>query len=101
MAFGRTSTKRCLVPRIKYRDINLGASKLAVVETANKIIVEYSVQGFDLTLRQLYYQFVSRALIPNTQAEYKKLGDIINDGRLVGLIDWRPHPESQESLSLE
>jgi hypothetical protein len=41
-----------------------------------------------LTLRQLYYQFVSRDLIANNMREYKNLGDVINDARLAGLIDW-------------
>lgn len=41
-----------------------------------------------LTLRQLYYQFVARGMIPNKQTEYKRLGSVINDARLAGLIDW-------------
>lgn len=41
-----------------------------------------------LTLRQLYYQFVARALIPNTMQSYKRLGDILNKARLAGLLDW-------------
>jgi len=61
---------------------------MAVIETANIIIEEYRRQGFTLTLRQLYYQFVARDIVPNRQSEYKRLGGIINDGRLAGLIDW-------------
>ena len=58
------------------------------IDQANEIIAEYQAQGFKLTLRQLYYQFVSRDLIPNTVQSYKSLGDVVNDGRLAGLIDW-------------
>ena len=58
------------------------------INQANEIIVEYQAQGFKLTLRQLYYQFVSRDMIPNTVQSYKSLGDVVNDGRLAGLIDW-------------
>jgi len=76
------------MPKIKYQNIKLGPAKLAVVAQANAIIEEYAAQGFDLTLRQLYYQFVSRDLIANRMQEYKRLGDIINDARLAGLIDW-------------
>jgi hypothetical protein len=47
-----------------------------------------AAEGYDLTLRQLYYQFVSRDLIANKLSEYKRLGSIINDARLAGLIDW-------------
>lgn len=63
-------------------------SSLTIINAANRIIAEYQRQGFTLTLRQLYYQFVSRDLIPNKQSEYKRLGKIISDGRLAGLIDW-------------
>lgn len=76
------------MPKIQYQVLSLGPSKLATIKTANEIIAEYQAQGFDLTLRQLYYQFVSRDLIPNKQSEYKRLGDTIADGRLAGLVDW-------------
>jgi hypothetical protein len=78
------------MPKIKYQDLAIlrNPAKLAVVKQANAIIAEYQAQGFDLTLRQLYYQFVARDLIPNRLQEYKRLGDIINDARLAGLIDW-------------
>jgi hypothetical protein len=59
-----------------------------MIEQANSIIAEYLAAGFTLTLRQLYYQFVSRDLIPNNMRSYKRLGSIVNDGRLAGLIDW-------------
>src|SRR5260370_15970597 len=59
-----------------------------VIDQANDIIAEYQAQGFTLSLRQLYYQFVSRDLIENTIASYKRLGTIINNGRLAGMIDW-------------
>ena len=72
------------MPRIRYVSKNFGAAALAVIREANAIIAEYAAQGYDLTLRQLYYQFVSRDLLPNRQSEYKRLGDIINDARLAG-----------------
>lgn len=67
---------------------NFSPGSLALIEQANEIIADYEAQGFTLTLRQLYYQFVSRDLIPNKQTEYKRLGSVINDARLAGLIDW-------------
>jgi hypothetical protein len=76
------------VPKIKYQEFRFRPPTLALIETANRIIAEYQRQGFDLTLRQLYYQFVSRDVIPNTQRSYKNLGSIVNDARLAGLIDW-------------
>lgn len=75
--------------KIKYINKRFNASSLKVIENANTIIEEYTAQGYELTLRQLYYQFVSRDLIPNSQKEYKKLGAIINDARLAGEISWQ------------
>lgn len=74
--------------RIAYQELNIGAKRLDIIETANTIIDDYRAQGYILTLRQLYYQFVSRALIENTERSYKNLGSAINDGRVAGLIDW-------------
>lgn len=76
------------MPKICYRSKKFNADRLDKIEKANVIITEYRAQGFELTLRQLYYQFVSRDFIANNQREYKNLGDIINDARLAGLVDW-------------
>lgn len=53
-----------------------------------KIIDEYKEQGYVLTLRQLYYQLVSRGIIPNRNAEYAKLSSLLVEGRMAGIIDW-------------
>ena len=76
------------MPRLHYVDHDFGPRALEVIRQANAMIADYAAQGYDLTLRQLYYQFVSRDLIPNRQSEYKRLGDIVNDARLAGLVDW-------------
>jgi hypothetical protein len=64
-----------------------GASR-QIIREARAICQSYAAQGYDLTLRQLYYQFVARDLIANKQSEYNRLGTIINDARLAGLLDW-------------
>lgn len=76
------------MPCIAYEDRKFSADSLARIEQANEIITEYQAQGFDLTLRQLYYQFVARDLLPNTQKAYNNLGSLVNNARLAGLIDW-------------
>jgi hypothetical protein len=76
------------VPKIRYEATRLGSSRLLLIEQANAIIEEYAAQGFSLTLRQLYYQFVSRGYIANKQKEYIRLGGAVSEGRLNGLIDW-------------
>jgi hypothetical protein len=74
--------------RIAYEAWNPRGEALAIVHQANVICAEYRAQGYDLTLRQLYYQFVARAIIPNNDKSYKRLGSIVNRGRMAGLIDW-------------
>lgn len=74
--------------KICYLDRRFHRTSMVIVDRANQIIEEYAEQGFDLTLRQLYYQFVSRNYIANENSEYKRLGSIISDARLAGLIDW-------------
>ena len=76
------------MPRIAYRSKKFSAKSLETIEHANAILTDFRSQGYDLTLRQLYYQFVSQDLIANKQSEYKRLGDIISDARLCGLVDW-------------
>lgn len=59
-----------------------------LIEQANGIIGEMQKLGYRLTLRQLYYQFVSRALLANKQSNYVMLGGAVDTGRKMGLIDW-------------
>ena len=73
---------------IQYQKFKFKSETLALIEQANEIIEDYEAQGFSLTLRQLYYQFVSRDLLGNTQRNYKRLGSVINDARLAGMVDW-------------
>lgn len=72
-----------------FRD-NLGLHKdnIARLQTINGIIEEYRRAGYKLTLRQLYYQLVSRDIITNKDAEYKKLGTLLVKGRMAGIVDW-------------
>ena len=72
----------------KYKDIRFQAKSLDTIDKVNSIVAEYEAQGYELTLRQVYYQLVARGFIPNNERSYKNLGNLINDGRLAGLIDW-------------
>ncbi len=76
------------MPKIAYISKRFSASSQEIIDQANKIIAEYQSQGFTLTLRQLFYQHVSRGLLPNTQQSYRRLGSIISDARRTGLVDW-------------
>lgn len=61
---------------------------IALLRKILAIVDAYQRQGLRLTLRQLYYQLVARALIPNTEKSYKRIGTIVSRARLGGLLDW-------------
>jgi len=74
--------KICYVPKTFRKD------SIEIIGKAIAIAEAYAQQGYELTLRQLYYQFVSRGWLQNTESNYHRLGNIINDARLAGLVDW-------------
>ena len=76
------------MPLIKYIEKRFQAKTQNTIDQAAEIITEYQRQGFDLTVRQLYYQFVARGLMDNNQRNYKRLGDIVKNARMAGLLDW-------------
>lgn len=86
------------MPLLRYEEKNFAPKTLQVIEQANAIIATYAAAGYDLTLRQLYYQFVSRDLIPNEQSGYKRLGSIVSDARRAGLIDWNAITDRTRNL---
>lgn len=72
----------------KFEDFNFRKSTLKRIEQANAIIAEMRAEGYTLTVRQLYYQFVARDLLENTMQNYKNLAAMVDNGRKAGLIDW-------------
>ena len=64
------------------------ARSLVLIDKINEILDSYERQGYKLTLRQLYYQLVSRDIIPNNIQSYNSIGNVVSQGRLAGLIDW-------------
>jgi hypothetical protein len=98
------------MPKIAYISKRFNRSSQAIVDQAAIILGEYAAQGYTMTLRQLYYQFVARGLLPNRQSEYDRLGRIVSEARLTGDLDWNhledrtrrladlPHWDSPESI---
>ena len=93
--------------KIPYRDYNPKAHTLVVIQEADSILQEYSRQGYRLSVRQLYYVFISRDLFPddwideeyngrkglaadtkNTDKNYGRLKSICTAAREGGLLDW-------------
>ena len=76
------------MPKIEYVPKKFSDEHRQVIDRANTILRDYARRGYDLTLRQLYYQFVSRNWLRNTVQSYKRLGGIVSEARRAGLIDW-------------
>lgn len=72
----------------KFQELTMRPKRKKTLDIINGIIEEYQADGYTLTLRQLYYQLVSRDIIENDQKQYKNLGGILKDGRLAGVVDW-------------
>jgi len=84
--------------KIEYAKINIRHSGLTLINHVNTIIAEYKAAGYSLTLRQVYYQLVSRDLIENSEKSYKHIGNLVNNGRLAGLIDWQAIEDRTRTL---
>lgn len=75
--------------KIGYLSKNLGRETLHRITQATEIIDEYQSQGFTLTVRQIYYQFITRNWIANEKRSYKLIANALEKGRMNGLIDWQ------------
>lgn len=74
--------------KIRYAARGFNEIKLKAIKYINAVLDDYAEQGYDLTLRQVFYSFVSRGLLTNTEKSYKWLGDVLADARIAGLVDW-------------
>ena len=86
------------MPKIQYKEINFRGKSLELINLVNQVVEEYQAHGYELTLRQAYYQLVARGYIPNNERSYKNIGSLINDGRLAGLIDWHSITDRTRNL---
>ena len=92
--------KYCYIPK------RYNADARHIVDLCEAILCEYHEKGYCLTLRQLYYQMITRDLFPdswidleynrkkglpddtkNTDKNYKALGGLVSDARLSGDLD--------------
>lgn len=71
-----------------YEDKNFNKTSLLRIEHINKILTEYAADGFDMTVRQVYYQLVQSNTIANSEQSYNNLSRLVSEGRLAGLISW-------------
>ena len=66
------------MPKIQYKEINFRGKSLELINLVNQVVEEYQAQGYELTLRQAYYQLVARGYIPNNERSYKNIGSLID-----------------------
>ena len=71
-----------------FRTKKFRQSDLVLIASCEDTILDFQGQDLRLTLRQLYYQLVTRNEIPNNKESYKALGKLVSDARLAGLLDW-------------
>ena len=74
--------------REQFIEKNFSATSRTMIIQMNEILSDYSAQGYRLSVRQLYYQLVARAVIENSQRSYKCIVDLVSNARLAGLLDW-------------
>lgn len=74
--------------KIEYKQIRFTDKSRERINLCNEIIERYQRQGLRLTLRQLYYQLVTRNAVLNIERSYKNLSTLVSDARLAGLMDW-------------
>jgi len=104
--------KETYIPR-KFRK-----DALELIAQVNKVIEKYKKENMNLTLRQLYYQFVANNLFPderrwsmingkwkrdpkgtkNAGPNYSWIGSMVSAGRMAGLIDWSAIIDRTRSL---
>ena len=61
----------------------------ALLDKIINIVKEYKEQNITLTARQLYYQLVSKDIIPNAIEIYKRITKFLTDARYGGYLDWQ------------
>lgn len=74
--------KKCFISKDFRKDT------LALIEKCDAILQRYNDAGYDMTVRQVYYQLVAADQIENSEKSYDKIQLLLRDARLAGLLDW-------------
>lgn len=72
----------------KFVNHRITGEKLELTLIAETILDGLKSQGYTATLRQLYYQLVTKNIIPNSEKSYQSLSILITRGREAGIINW-------------
>ncbi len=71
--------------KIRFRDINFQDETIDIIAKMNSILSEYKGR---VSVRQLFYRFVTKNWIVNTQKSYDRIQSIATKARYAGMIDW-------------
>ena len=85
--------KICYVPG------NFRPASLELIDHINNTIQWFNDDNYTPTLRALYYQLVTKNIIPNSMKSYNSIKSVVTKGRLAGLISW--HGLNDETRSCE
>lgn len=73
----------------RYELPTLRRSSLALLGQIEPIIADYHNDGYDVTVRQLYYRLVGLGILKtNDLKTYKSLVGLLTKARMAGLLDW-------------
>lgn len=72
----------------RFREIRLTADREDRILRIRELVEHYGSQGMNVTVRQVYYQFVARGWAPSGDRTYSQVQADLNDGRMAGLIPW-------------
>ena len=74
--------------KIKYISKSMHGSTRKLLDEMVPIIEDYEQKGYRLTVRQVYYQLVSRNIIPNEDTSYRRTSKVLEMARMTGQVDW-------------
>ncbi len=71
--------------KYKVRDINFRLETRRLMKLVQVILDSYDIP---ITVRQIFYRLVAEQIIDNTIQGYRKVSNVVRDGRYAGLLDW-------------
>ena len=71
-----------------FKEKNFRTEAMDLIKACDRVIDDYLSQNLRLTLRQLYYQLVTKNIIKNEEQSYSHLSAVVSGARLAGLLDW-------------
>ena len=91
------------MPKIEYKSIKFQQKSLELIRLVNQVVEEYQAQGYELTLRQAYYQLIDWYSITDrtrnlrSNSHWDNPADVIASARYSYLLNkWDGQPNYVE-----